>query len=677
MDTRNMEYENNSSLSSEEILEEKASRNTFYVNKKGILIGAFVSVLCFIISYVHLEKEAHISLALSILFFVPCAIRLKEDKKISLIIRRVFFAISPLVGFYFVEILNGNKIVEDLTLVQFILNMVWYSMLLFVCYVIIRRKTPAAMVCVFISALIGAANHYVLVLRGTVLFPCDIFSTGTAVNVIGNVNMVPDEQIQYVFLLVLLVLFYHVFWCKEFKKDNINKKMVLSICALCACYVFVFFHTNMLSTIGIYAQQWKTQANGFLLNFTAAAKYSIVKDPEGYTLEEVDDIAENVEDSGDAPVAAASERPENVIVIMNESFTDFTVYDSFESSEDPTPFYHSLKDNTVKGYTYVSIAGGGTANSEFEFLTGNTLTFLPQSTVAYQLYFNENTPSVVDQFNELGYETVAFHPYIASGWNRPLVYEFMGFDQKIFRDDMSQSEILRTYISDSSDYKEIYKVTEETDGPLFMFNVTMQNHAGYTTVWNNIEDPVYAEGKFDNKSYTSQVNQYLSLVRASDNALRELIDYYSALDEKTMIVFFGDHQPPLPNDFYADLYGKELDSRTAEEVMIQYETPFFIWTNYEMPSEENVKISLNYLLLEVLERAGIPFTEYQTFLYDLKEELPIINRVGYKTKEGEYFEYEYTDDLDQKYKDLIEEYEYLQYNNLFDNENMPEDFFEY
>lgn len=102
--------------------------------------------------------------------------------------------------------------------------------------------------------------------------------------------------------------------------------------------------------------------------------------------------------------------------------------------------------------------------------------------------------------------------------------------------------------------------------------------------------------------------QYIALAQASDDALEELIGYYSQVEEPTLIVFFGDHQPPLKNAFYEELYGKKLSERTTAEVLQQYAVPFFLWANYDIPEQNGVILSPNYLGVLTAQTAGLPLT---------------------------------------------------------------------
>ena len=181
--------------------------------------------------------------------------------------------------------------------------------------------------------------------------------------------------------------------------------------------------------------------------------------------------------------------------------------------------------------------------------------------------------------------------------------------------------------------------------------------------------------KVENQTKVSKIatTQFFSLMRESDNAIRELIEHYSAVDETTMIVFFGDHQPPLGNEFYEELYGKPLDQRTTEEVLQQYETPFFIWANYDIPEAEDVRISSNYLSVLTRQLANIPLSGFDAMLSELMEVLPVATTVGYVTAEGEV--YESAEELPEDIRALYEDYRLMAYNYLFDEDHHPEGFY--
>ena len=586
-------------------------------------------------------------------------------------LHRFCFLLGPWLSFLMVEVLNKNNPFTALTPTQATLNAVWYYLIFWVVRMIVGRRLLSSAVAAGVCFFIGLANHYVLSFRGRIIFPCDLLSLDTALNVATDYDYTPTKPV-WIAAAILLAYWLLLFAAHRIAairgRQKLRKWTVLGSCAAIAVYVYIFLFTPMLPSIGIYAQQWKTQANGFLLNFMAALRYSFVSAPEGYSADQAADIASQY-----APETTPdAEMPENLIIIMNESFSDMGAsFPDLQLSEDPLAYYHSLTENTVKGTLVPPVTGGGTANVEFEALTGDSLAFLPSSTVAYQLYLYDGVPSLASEMKNLGYYSIAFHPYLSSGWNRTSVYDWMGFDIQYYEEDVVDREDVRQYVSDSCDYAQLYRWTEESDGPTFLFNVTMQNHSGYAQGWKNLERSV--EVVDQEKGNRSTTTQYFSLMKESDQAIRELIEHYSALDETTMIVFFGDHQSSLGNEFYEELYGKPLDERTTEEVLQQYEVPFFIWANYDIPEAENVRISANYLGTLTRQLANIPLSGYDMLLTELMEVLPVATTVGFVTADGTVCET--AQELPGDIQALYENYRLMAYNHLFDEKNHPEGFY--
>lgn len=572
---------------------------------------------------------------------------------------RLVFLLGPWVAFWMVEILNQNDVFSDLQAWQVLMNLVWYYILFLVCRLVLGRRRRAAALAICLSFLIGLVNHYVLRFRGRILFPADVASWKTAANVADAFDFSIDVYMEQAAVLLVAYLFL-VWMCQpQPKRDRLPLPVGIVAWVFCIGYSFAFFFTGMLPALGIYTQQWVTQANGFLLNFTVALRYSSVDKPDDYSHDLVLKLMDEYPSVEGDPDRT---EPINIIVVMNESFSDLTIFDKLEVSQDPTPFLHSLSENTIKGWMYSPVTGGGTASVEFEYLTGFATIFQPPHTVAYQLYTKEGMPSLASLLGVNGYESTAFHPYKSSGWNRPIVYNNMRFDHQLYQEDVDNAYLIRNYISDQSDYETIFQITDAEQGdPQFIFNVTMQNHSSYAQGWNNLEKTVTVSDELRQADYSSE--QYLSLVLESDQALEQLVAHYEQSSEPTMIVFFGDHQPPLKNAFYEVLYGKPLSERTTEEVMQQYQVPFFIWTNYDIEEQEGVVISPNYLGVLTAQMAGMPLTGFMNFLSQLYEEMPAITPVGIVTADGEYLERE---KLNEEQQQWLETYETLNYCGMVD-----------
>ena len=602
-------------------------------------------------------------------------------QNIGLILSYALFWLTPLICFLMVELLSMNSPFK-LAAWQWCLNLVWYFFLLFVTWLITGRRRGSILLTVLLSFFAGLANHYVLSFRGRALFPIDLLSIKTALNVFLGYDYTPDRFVWGGVAIVAAVAVAVGFLPRQRTRARAKwlTALKLGLSGLWAVYIFLFFFTGLLPQLNIYAQQWKTQGNGFLLNFTVSAAYMRPSRPDGYSNSRAEALIDTLEAEGLTSDAAdgGADTATNFIVIMDESFADYTWFENLTLSEDPTPFLHALMETTIKGKLVSPVTGGGTAGVEFECLTGNTMAFFPYGTVAYQLYMTEQTPSLAWTADALGGETAAYHPYESSGWNRPTAYRLLGFESQYYLDqviggtafgtDYADDEIVRQFVSDAADFERLYRITDAANAAgksSFIFNVTMQNHSGYAMSWTNLPRSATLTGEFDDPDYGATTNQFLALAAATDRALEELIGHYANVDEPTVILFFGDHQPPLKNSFYEALYGKALDDRTAEEVLEQYVTPFFLWANFDIEAQEDVVIGANFLGVLASRIAGYPQTGYQKFLARLNETFAAITPVHYVLQDGTVIDADASGALTPEQRSLVEQYQSLQFYNLF------------
>ena len=589
---------------------------------------------------------------------------------------RALLLLLPVLAFVLVEYLNYNSW-DDFTPVQIALNLAWYYLLELVFYFARRRRRVAAAKWAFgIAWGIGMANHYLISFRGRTLFPGDFLTLRTAANVAGNYDYRPDSMQWLTIGIFAAVLVLLSFLPRE-EKRLFDWRGFAPAAAGTAVFLAAFFGTGWVEGLGIEPSMWTTRGNGLVLNFTVCLKYMKVEKPDSYSQETLAALAgESPSDAADAAASAdGGIRPVNVIVIMNESLSDLSVLPGVETNMDAMPFLRSLTENTVKGYAYSSVFGGTTANSEYEFLTGNTTAFLPAGTVPYQMYVSPGDPSLVGQMEALGYTTIAAHPYRSSGWNRPTVYADYGFDEVYFESDFQDRAYMRGdertgYVTDRCDYENLIRWYEEKEEgqPLFLFNVTMQNHSAYQMAWTNLPKEVWLTGELENRFQT--VNQYLSLVYQSDQAFEDLIDYFSQVEEPTMILLFGDHQPQVATNFYTDVLGTNPDTADAQKKQM---VPFVLWANYDIPEAQGVELSLNYLSALLMDTANLPMTGYQKFLSQLWETAPVINTVGIRDAQGNW--YGENAALPEELDGAIEDYKVLLYNNVFDKKDRVENFF--
>jgi phosphoglycerol transferase MdoB-like AlkP superfamily enzyme len=510
-------------------------------------------------------------------------------------------------------------------------------------------------------------------LRGEPFQFIDVFSIGTAMDVAGNYHLEMSRACVTVIVLVLSVMVIYL----HLPDFQIAKRVLGKILMRVGIFVFMvgmyyfYLNVNWNGAAGIvtdlFAPEKTYQETGTSVGFFCVAKYMRLTPPEGYSVEETEKIAEEATEE-ETPNEDTAVKPVNIIVIMNESWADYRKIGDFTTNQEVMPFYDSMKENTIKGYTLVCIQGGGTAKTEYEFLTGNSVKRFP-AMVPYVSYFTHDQYSLVTTLEAQGYETMAMHPYKRSNWNRETAYRLLNFDEYLSEESFGDdTERIRGFISDRGNYEkiieEVNKKNEEGKS-FFLFDVTMQNHGGYNT-------PGYqADVKVDGYSDTS-VENFLSLERESDEALEYLITYFQDYDEPTLIVMFGDHYPSMPESFTKFLSGKTYDQSTLEEKENYYATPFFIWANYDIPEKENVMTSTNYLGTLMLEETGLEMAPYNYYLEDLMKSMPALNHLGYMDAEGTFHSWASGEKeaLEQEW-----EYECLQYNNLAEKRKRLDWFF--
>ena len=590
---------------------------------------------------------------------------------------RGVLVLAPLLAFTLVEYLNYNDPWQDFTPMQIGLNLIWYYLLELIFYFGRGRRVSAAKWALGIAWGLGMTNHYLISFRGRTLFPGDFLTLGTAVNVAGNYDYSLDRM-QLISLLILVLALLALSLLPREERIPFTWRRFLPSAGIAGVVLAVFFGTGFVENQGIEPSMWTTRGNGLALNFSVCLKYMRVEAPEGYAQESLEQLTADTASDGLSVTVTdpdGTTRPVNVIVIMNESFSDLSVLPGVETNQDAMPFLCSLTENTIKGYAYSSVFGGTTANSEYEFLTGNTTAYLPAGTVPYQMYVSDGDPTLVSQMAALGYRTIAAHPYRSSGWNRPSVYQNFGFDEVYFESDFQNREYMRGdfrtgYVTDRCDYENLIRLYEEKEEgePLFLFNVTMQNHSGYQMSWDNLPREVWLTGELEGRFQT--VNQYLSLIYQSDQAFEELINYFSQVEEPTMILLFGDHQPQVATNFYTDVLGIDPPTELAQKKQM---VPFFLWANYDIPEAEGVELSLNYLSALLMDTARLPMTGYQKYLLELWQTAPVINTVGVRGADGTW--YGENEALPADLEEAVDGYQLLLYNNIFDKSDRLSDFF--
>ena len=513
---------------------------------------------------------------------------------------------------------------------------------------------------------ISTVNVYVYSFRRRLFKPIDVFAAGTALNVVDNYNLfpIPGEILLGWGVGVGLMAWVIRKALQTKYRLPFKNRIVAAVCCL-LILISVFFYTSDLKT-----SHWDNlgaKMNGYILDFACDFREAFVTKPEGYGAQSMEILEDRYRQDMET---AESEGSPHIIAIMNEAFSDLGVLGEITTNIEICPYISSIKENAITGYALASVFGGNTANSEFEFLTGNSMAWLSPNSVPYQQYVRPSQYSMVSYLkSQHGYHCVAAHPCESGNWNRISTYPHLGFDEAFFIEDFPQEDLLREYVSDQEMFEKVISIYESRENePLFLFGITMQNHGGYVYAGEDFEKSVSLNG-FENDY--PDVEQYLSLLRETDKAVENLVSYFSAEEEDVVIVFFGDHQPALEESFYREIGENSTDSLDAQQ--IRYKVPFFIWANYDIEEAEVECTSLNYLSSYVYQAAGIPLPPYNRFLSDMESAIPSINGNGfYSTRLQCYLPF---DMASEEEREWLLAYEMLQYNNLFDGKNRSEALF--
>lgn len=579
----------------------------------------------------------------------------------------LFLIIIPVLNFWLLEWFTHNPFETMKPYVQWMnVALFWFSALFL--FGLTGRVSRALGIQTVFCIIYGLANYFVLEFRGAPIQPWDILSIGTAASVADNYEYKLDKDALTALIGLLALLVMEFFLRAGFPRSGKKRRVWIARTALCLVTgLLCFGYTKMLHNedfvqkkLRLYDKLFTPTTiqfkNGTVTAFLMELQYMSVEKPAGYSEDSAKEALASYE-TADVP-----ERTPNIIVIMNEAFSDPAVLGQFSTNEDYMPFVHSLLDgaeDTVSGLLNVSVKGGNTANTEFEYLTGSSMAFLPYGSIPYQQYIKDETPSMASWLSDFGYRTVAMHPYRAAGWDRNKVYPLMGFDEMYFEEFYEDSALVRKYVSDEADYEKLIRIYEQKEPgqPLFLFNVTMQNHSSYNdwADYDNFTPDITADG-ID----SDVLSAYLSLMKLSDQAIEELVQYFSEEEEDTVIVFFGDHQPTdsVINPILK-LNGTTSSALSPEEEAGRYQVPFFIWANYDIEEESGLNISANYLASRTLDAAGLPKPGYFSFLTELEKQVPVISANHVSLSDGTFSAADEQDGL-------LNEYRTFQYYQLFE-----------
>lgn len=467
---------------------------------------------------------------------------------------------------------------------------------------IFGRHWPAVLTLGIIAYGAGTVTYFKLEMRGEPLLPWDFQQLGDFMGVADNVKLSVQPHMIVVALIFLLCLGLSIIMPAPYrgmKRRGLIVRLILAIVgAVMSLGIFfgIYMSKEVCASFHIYEDMWMQDryyrnysiVTGFLTNLRVMQ----FEAPEDYSQEAVYERLDQVEkDLSDEPMyedsyAAEHEKDAvqtpNIIYVMNESFWDVSRLEGIAFDRDLTPNLKRLAQQGASGYVYSPSFGGGTCDVEFEVLTGFSLEHLPAGSKPYQQYVTDATPSLAQFLKGQGYSTVAIHGYYERMWSRNTAYPRLGLDDFISIEDMSDPDKRRGFVSDMEMTQQIIEQYEsrKENGPVFIHAVTMQNHTTYDEskypqdeLVNVLEHPGLSEKTL------SPLRDFATGVYEADAALGALTDYFSQVEEPTIIVFWGDHFNPFGDGY--EIYEKTgyIEKGDTSSPAL-HQTDLLIWSNY-------------------------------------------------------------------------------------------------
>lgn len=515
----------------------------------------------------------------------------------------------------------------------------------------------------FIVGVLGYADYLKMAYRQEPIYPDDL----KMITELGLFREMVGTGL-FIAILVGAVLIIGIFLYQFVRSFRLKKgqQLLRVICmALCLSALFYFSDfnnpNNLLrkeynkTALWIpYSQKMNYYNVGFIGGFLYNLNVEAMEKPKGYSQEAVEKIVDKYQELSKENNKTAQDDKPNIIYIMSESFSDPSRLKGITVAGEPLAAYYEMADQTYSGSMLSEGYGGGTANIEFEALTGFSMGLMaPQMTTPYTMLVSNlnELPSLVSVLKNRGYNATAIHPWNTSMYKRQDVYRIMGFDKFLDQDTMSYTDMIdnNPYISDASAYKEIMDVLQkDKDEPQFVHLVTMQTHMPYGGKYSQLDYPSSGDGGDANS-----LDNYLQDVSYSSEALKEFLEELDQVDRRTLVVFWGDHLPGIYSD---EIQKNNTNSQLHQTQFLMYDSTGKL-TN---TSTHDAVTSPFYYAPSLLSQAGEQTTGFYQLLLKLEEGLPAFEKELYY-QGGQWFE---EAQLTNPQKETYEEYQMIQYDIL-------------
>ncbi len=516
-----------------------------------------------------------------------------------------------------------------------------------------RRVGVAAGVLGLFFYVFGTVSHFKQLILEENLYPWDFYMLRNAGQMASFVDIGPSIAMVLLFFTTLFYVGFLTMGGRALKFKAYARfpagLLVLAGLILYAITPYSRFTLMPLSDLQVndtVMQQVNYDKNGLIGAFLLNIGNLNVPAPDGYSEEMVGRVLSEYEGSG---VSEEFLYPD-VLVVMSESFFDVNGLGVSYSKDPMEPFYTASSGQYAKSGDMVSpTLGGGTVRTEFEVLTGLTISGLPAGSVPYQQYLNKPVWTYASLFSDLGYGTYAYHTNTKTFYDRDKGYAYMGFDAFYGSEDLEEQfafvpiEKKAGNISDETFAKYMFAILSEKrrgDAPMFIYGITMENHQSYVNKYQDEELALTASSNTLDESGLDIAENIGQGIYDANLCLESLTAYVDSAKRPTVLLFFGDHLPTLGESqslmaetgFIGGGEGERADTYKM------YTPPYLLYANFKLKDDAFAKDGapitsynmLNYLCDEI----GAPYTDYMAFLRDFYSCAPIYTPVFQVDKDG-------------------------------------------
>ena len=504
---------------------------------------------------------------------------------------------------FVIEVISRRNLVSAVTfLSNHTLAFLYNALIIFASLTLVYLTKYRAQFRVLISGLwifLGTVNGLILSNRVTPFSYTDIKMISDLFQMQNTTYFTATEAAIVVSIVVAFFVFLGLFFVKGPRYQRTRHHVLVPVCILALVFVGLPVTTHAAQDSNIIASYFSNIAQGysdygFVYGFSTSVVGRGMDKPEDYSEETIEAIGTLVDSASPATTVTPENAP-NVICVLLESFTDPYDINFLNMSEDPVPNFHALEQNFSTGYLTVPVVGAGTANTEFEVLTGMSMQYFGTGEYPYKTILKEtDCESIASNLSKLGYGTHVVHNNTATFYSRNNAFSMMGFDTFTSKELMNITSFTPTesWPTDDVLVQETVKAMDATEGQSdFVYTITVEGHGDYPSE-KVLEDPAIAVTGGADESSNNQWEYYVNMLHEVDDFIGDLVSAVDRRGEDTIIVFFGDHLPTL------GLTDEDMKSGSI------FKTKYITWNNMGL-AKEDADLTAYQLLAQTMDQVGI------------------------------------------------------------------------